>query len=194
MGPALYFPQLTVPSRSQTLVVRTSLSDPLSLMPAVREVLRDLDPDVPAYRPLSFERVVARSLWRQRMQGTTLGVFAALALVLAVVGIYGVISYTVAQRMRELGVRVALGASSRQVLGLVLGHGARLTLVGLVIGMAGALALTRLLTRLLYGVAPTDPLTFTLVPVLLAAVSIVACWIPARRATRVDPVVAMRTE
>jgi putative ABC transport system permease protein len=194
MKPALYFPQLASPSYTQTLVIRTTSRDPSALAPALRDILRDLDPDVPAYQVQTFEQVVSRSLWRQRLQGTTLGVFAALALVLAVVGIYGVISYTVAQRMRELGVRVALGASSRQVLGLVLGHGARLTMLGVLVGLVGALALTRVLARLLYGVAPTDLLTFTSVPLLLAAVAVVATWIPARRATKVDPVVAMRAE
>ena len=194
MGPALYRPQLAFPSRTQMLAIRTTVRDPNTLVPALRGILRDLDPDVPAYGVQSFEQVVSRSLWRQRLQGTTLGVFAALALVLAVVGIYGVISYIVAQRMRELGVRVALGASSRQVLALVLGHGARLTLVGVLVGMVGALALTRVLARLLYGVAPTDLLTFIAVPLLLAAVAVIATWIPARRATKVDPVIAMRAE
>jgi putative ABC transport system permease protein len=194
MKPALYLPQLARPSFTQTLVVRTSAPDPLSIVPAIRATLRGLDPDVPASLVQSFEQVVARSLWRQRLQGTTVGVFASLALVMAIVGIYGVISYTVAQRTRELGVRVALGASSRQVGALVLGHAARLTAAGVLLGLAGAFAATRTLARLLTGVAPTDPLTFISVPLLLAAVALLASWIPARRATRVDPVVAMRAD
>jgi putative ABC transport system permease protein len=121
-------------------------------------------------------------------------VFAVLALVLAAVGVYGVISYAVAQRTRELGVRLALGASRRQVLGLVLRQGARLAVVGVAIGLAGALALTRVVASLLYGVAALDPLTFAVVPIVLAAAAILATLAPARRATRVDPLIAMRAD
>jgi putative ABC transport system permease protein len=177
-----------------SLAIRTRLPDPHAVVPAVRGIMRELDPAVPAFRVQTFDEVVSRSLWRQRLQGKVLGVFAALALTLASVGLYGVIAYAVAQRTRELGVRVALGATRRQVLGLVLGHGVRLTLVGVALGAVGALALSRVMTSLLYGVKPTDPVTFLVVPLALAAVAVLASYAPARRATKVDPLVAMRAE
>ncbi|HEX6964159.1 MAG TPA: FtsX-like permease family protein, partial [Gemmatimonadaceae bacterium] len=194
MGPAIYLPQLASPSASQTLVLRTSLPDPMALAPAVREVLKELDPDVPAFQLQTLEQAVSRSLWRQRLQGQVLGTFATLALLLAAVGIYGVISYAVAQRTRELGVRMALGATRRQVLGLVLGQGLRLAAAGVAIGIVAALALSRVVASLLYGVSATDLATFAGVPVALALIAMLATLVPARRATRVDPVVAMRTE
>jgi putative ABC transport system permease protein len=194
MGPAIYLPQLANPSASQTLVVRTSLPDPMALAPAMRQVLQELDPDVPAFKVQTLEQAVSRSLWRQRLQGQVLGTFATLALLLAAVGIYGVISYAVAQRTRELGVRMALGATRGQVLGLVLGQGLRLAAVGVVIGIVAALALSRVVASLLYGVSATDLATFVGVPVALAVIAMLATLVPARRATRVDPVVAMRTE
>jgi putative ABC transport system permease protein len=194
MGPAIYFPQLATPSASQTLVLRTSLPDPMALAPAVREVLKELDPGVPAFKVQTLEQAVSRSLWRQRLQGQVLGTFATLALLLAAVGIYGVISYAVAQRTRELGVRMALGATRGQVLGLVLGQGLRLAAAGVAIGIVAALALSRVVASLLYGVSATDLATFVGVPVALALIALLATLVPARRATRVDPVVAMRTE
>jgi ABC-type antimicrobial peptide transport system permease subunit len=177
-----------------TVAIRTRFPDPYAVMPAVRAAMRELDAAIPAFRVQTFEEVVARSLWRQRLQGEVLGVFAVLALLLASVGLYGVIAYAVTQRTRELGVRVALGATRGQVLGLVLGHGVRLTLIGVAIGAVGALALSRLITSLLYGVTPTDPATFVAVPAVLSAVAVLASYAPARRAMRVDPLVAMRAE
>ena len=194
MRPAIYLPQLALPWSTQTLVLRTSLPDPFALEAGVRRVLRELDPDAPAYQVQSFEQVVWRSLWRQRMPGQVLGVFAIMAIGLAAVGIYGVISYAVAQRTRELGVRMALGASRAQVALLVLRQGARLAVFGVAIGLAGALLLTRLVHGLLYGVAATDPLTFVGVPIVLTGIALVASLVPARRATRVDPVVAMKAD
>jgi putative ABC transport system permease protein len=160
----------------------------------VRSAIRELDPAVPAVRVQTFDEAVSRSLWRQRLQGQVLGVFAALALLLAAVGLYGVIAYAVAQRTRELGVRMALGASQRQVLGLVLGQGVRLTLIGVAAGAAGALALSRVIASLLYGVKATDPASFLAVSAILAAVAVLASYAPARRAMQVDPLVAMRAE
>jgi ABC-type antimicrobial peptide transport system permease subunit len=194
MRPAIYLSQLARPTSMQTLVLRTSLADPFALESALRRVLRELDPDAPAYMVQTFEQVVSRSLWRQRMPGQVLGVFAVMAMVLAAVGIYGVISYAVAQRTRELGVRMALGASRGAVALLVLRQGVRLALLGVAIGLGGALLLTRLLERLLYDIPATDAFTFVIVPVVLTAVALVASLVPARRATRVDPVVAMKAE
>ena len=164
------------------------------LLPAATAVVRALDADLPLFQVQTLEEVVSRSLWRQRLQGRVLGTFAVLALLLAVTGIYGVISYAVAQRTRELGVRMALGASRRQVIGIVVGQGARLALLGVVLGLAGSLALTRLLSTLLYGIQATDALTFVVVPLLLGAVAVAACWLPASRASKIDPLVAMRAE
>ncbi len=192
--PSVYLPQLTQPSTQQTIVLRTKLDDPRTLEPVVRAALRDLNRDAPAYQVQSFEQVVSASLWRQRMQGQVLGVFAVMAMLLAAIGIYGVISYAVTQRTREMGVRMALGAKRSQVAMLVLGQGTRLALIGVVIGITGALLLRGTVAQLLYGIAPTDPLTFVAVPLSLAAVAVLASLLPAQRATRVDPVVAMRAD
>jgi predicted permease len=194
MGPAMYYSYSEVAAWSQTLTIRTTLPDPYSLVPSVRAVLRELDPQIAMYDVKTMSDAVSQSLWRQRLQGQVLGTFAVLALLLAVVGIYGVISYTVAQRTRELGVRVALGAQRGDVMGLVLKQGLRLALAGIVIGVVGALAMTQTLSSLLYGVQATDLLTYTVVPVLLGAVALMATYVPALRATRVDPLTAIRAE
>ena len=194
MDAAIFLPATIDPPLTMSLAIRTRLPDPHDIVPAVRSAIRELDPAVPAFRIQTFDEVVSRSLWRQRLQGEVLGVFAALALVLASVGLYGVIAYAVTQRTRELGVRMALGATRRHVLALVLGQGARLTLIGVALGTVGALALTRVVASLLYGIKPTDPLTFLAVPTVLAAVAVLASYAPARRAMRVDPLVAMRSE
>jgi ABC-type antimicrobial peptide transport system permease subunit len=138
--------------------------------------------------------IVKDSLTQSRFSMLLLGAFGALALILASIGIYGVISYSVGQRTREIGVRMALGAQRRNVLGLVLGQGARLAGLGIAIGLVAAIGVTRLMASLLFGVAPRDPLTFFAVPVLLMAIALLACYIPARRAMRVDPMVALRYE
>ncbi len=194
MDGAVFLPATVGMPLTMSLAIRTRLPDPHAIVPAVRHAMRELDPAVPAFRVQTFEEVVSRSFWRQRLQGKVLGVFATLALILASVGLYGVVAYAVAQRTRELGVRMALGATRRHVLGLVLGQGARLTLIGVAIGTIGALALSRVVASLLYGIGPTDPVSFLAVPAVLAAVAVLASYAPARRAMRVDPLVAMRAE
>jgi predicted permease len=144
------------------------------------------------YAPETMDHIIGRSLASRRFAMILLAVFAALALLLASIGIYGVISYIAGQRAHEIGIRMALGAQRSHVLKIVLGQGARLALLGLVIGLAAAAGLTRLMITILYGVSPTDPLTFSAVAIVLTLVALVACYIPARRAVRVDPLVALR--
>ena len=196
MGPAMYYAYNQYPQYTQTVVVRSgeTAGDPAALTPGIRAILRQLDPDVPAYQWQTLEEAVDRALWRQRLQGQVIGLFAALAMILATIGIYGVISYSVAQRTREVGVRVALGATASQVMGLVLRQGVALVVIGVGLGLLAALGASRLLTRFLYGVAATDLITFVGVPLVLAAVAIMASWLPARRAARIDPLVAMRVD
>jgi putative ABC transport system permease protein len=194
MDAALFLPSTIDPPLTQTLAIRTRLPDPHAIVPAVRAAIRELDPAVPAFRIQSFDEVVSRSLWRQRLQGEVLGVFAALALVLSAVGIFGVVNYSVTQRTHEIGIRMALGAQTRDVLGMVVKHGLALALAGVALGLLGAFALTRLMSSLLFEVTATAPVTFAGVALLLVLVSLVACYLPARRATKVDPMEALRYE
>jgi putative ABC transport system permease protein len=194
MGPGLYLPLTAYPPYTQTVTMRVKAGDPSALMPNVRRILRELDADMPPYRITTFEQAVARSLWRQRFQGLVVGVFAVLALLLAAVGIYGVISYAVAQRTREFGVRVALGAQVRDIVGLVVRHGALLAAWGIVLGILGGALLTRYLEGLLYDTQPRDPAVFSFVALGLGLVALVAVSMPAWRATTVDPLVAMRPD
>jgi putative ABC transport system permease protein len=178
---------------ARNVTVRASV-DPPSLSRAVREAIVAVDPMIPTGQTRSMDQVLSRSLALRSFMMTLLSLFAALALLLASVGIYGVSSYVVSQRTREIGVRMAIGARPRDVLRLVLTEGLKLVLVGVAIGIAAAVALTRLLATLLYGVTATDPFVLFWVTVILVAVSLAACYIPARRAMRVDPVVALRYE
>ncbi len=174
------------------VVVRTA-QPPASVIAAAREILRDIDPNLPPHFQ-TFAQVFASSLASRRFNLILVGAFAAAALLLAAAGIYGVMAYSVARRTRELGVRIALGATAGDVLRLVLGQGLGTTAIGVAIGVAGSLALTGMIRSLLFGVSAFDPLTLAAVTLLLAAVSLFACWIPARRATRVDPLEALRYE
>jgi len=191
--PTVYWPHPELVLSELTILVRTT-NDPLSLLSAVRNELQQLDPAQPMAGVATMDELLSGSLSRSRFTMLVLAVFAALALILASVGIYGVIAYSVTQRTQEFGVRMALGASRRDVLRLVLGQGTRLTLLGIGLGIVAALIVTRLMATLLYGISATDPLTFTSVALLLALVALAACYIPAQRATRVDPIVALRYE
>jgi len=191
--PTVYWPIPELVYSGMTILVRTS-GDPLSVVPAIHAELQQLDREQPMASIATMEQLLADSLSRARFTMLLLGIFAAVALLLAAVGIYGLIAYSVTQRTQELGIRIALGAQRRDVLRLVLGQGTRLTLLGLALGIAAALGITRLLASLLFGISATDPLTFAGVAALLAFVALLACFIPARRATRVDPIVALRYE
>jgi len=153
-----------------------------------------MDKDQPISNIHTLDELLENSVSQPRFNLSSLGIFAGVALALAAVGIYGAMSYLVAQRTHEIGLRMALGAQPRDVLKMVVGRGLRLVLIGLGAGLAGALALTRLLRNLLFGVSATDPLTFAIIAVLLLLVALSACWIPARRATKVDPMIALRSE
>lgn len=194
MGPALYMPYAQSPGRTQTLVIRTSLTDPYVLVPPVRAALHDVDPKLAFYEVKSMEDAVNESLWRQRVQSRVLGVFAALALLLAAVGLYGLVSYSVVQRTREIGLRVALGAQRSDVLAMVYAQGGRLVAAGLAIGLALGALLSRTLGALLYDIAPTDLASYALAGGVIAAIALGALYVPARRAVSVDPLRAMRAE
>jgi putative ABC transport system permease protein len=194
--PEAYFP-LTAALDRQSLyahiAVRTS-GAPMSILPALRGQLKDLDSSLAAFQPRTMEQVIAEATQDTGMMTYLLGSFAALALILAAVGLYSVLAYLVTQRTREIGIRMALGAQQADVLRLVMGHGSRLTVAGLVLGVASALALTRFLKTMLFGVDAKDPATFVGVMAILAAVAMAACFIPALRAVRVEPMVALRDE
>ena len=176
-----------------SLVVRTA-GDPNAITPEIRKVLSSMDPDAPLYEVRTLADYLALDLGRARFQAVLLGLFAGIALLLTAIGLYGVMAYTVAQRTQEIGIRVALGASRGGVLRMILARAVAITSLGLLIGIVGAFALTRLLSSLLYQVKPVDPLTFTAVSLLLAGTSTLASYFPARRAARVDPMVALRYE
>jgi predicted permease len=189
----VYNPVLDDIGETMSFVLRTS-GEPAHLISDVRAVMAELEPNQPIHNVMTMEQRLANTTTSRRLNTALLGSFAALALLLAVVGIYGVMSYAVTQRRREIGVRMALGAQKSDVLGLIIHGGLRLTLWGVAVGVAGAFALTRYLSSLLYSVKPTDPWTFLSVAVALIGVAVLACWVPARRAARIDPMVALRYE
>jgi putative ABC transport system permease protein len=193
--PELYEPYAQHPFASflVTFAIRTA-SDPLDVAMAVRQAVQRIDNDQPVIQLRTMQEVISESIWRQHISASVLGVFAAIALLLAAVGIYGVIAYSISRRTHEFGIRSALGATRREVLGLVLRQGLRLTLIGLVAGTILSLGLTRTLRSLLFGVTSTDLVTFAGVIVLLVITALLACYIPARRAANVDPIVALRYE
>ncbi len=192
-APHTYEPFAQAPNQFMTLIVRTR-SDPSAQVPAIRRKVLELDNELPLQRVITLDKVISNSIRQQRFTSVVLSVFAGVSLLLAAAGLYGVISYSVAQRTHELGIRMALGAKVTDVLRLVLKQGMTFVLLGEAIGLVGAFALTRLLSGLLFGVTPTDAATLIAVTVGLTVVALLACYIPARRATKVDPLVALKYE
>jgi putative ABC transport system permease protein len=195
-GSEIYLPHAQSPAVqfSYMTVVLRAHGDPLTLARAVEEAVRSIDKDVPVARLLTMEQVIGDRLWRGRLAMTLLMLFAGVAITLAGLGIYGAISYSVAQRTNEIGIRMALGAGRIDVLRMVMQQGLGVVGIGIFIGLFGSWMLTRALTGLLYGVTTTDPVTFLAVPILILCLSAVACSLPALRATRVDAVTALRYE
>jgi putative ABC transport system permease protein len=189
----LYLPHQQSPSQQMVLVVRTK-GDPEGQIASVRNEVWAVDKDQPVYNIRTMEQLLSKSVAQRRFNMLLLGIFAAVAMALAAIGLYGVMAYSVTQRTHEIGIRMALGAQAQDVLKMVVGQGMLLALIGVGIGLVAALALTRLISSLLYGVSATDPMTFVGVSLLLSLVALMACYIPARRATRVDPMVALRYE
>ncbi len=188
-----YFAFGQVPASGMTVVVKGA-SDPNQLIGALRQQVTAVDPDQPIYNIRSMQDIRAESIAPERLNLALLSIFAGIALVLALVGIYGVMSYAVTQRTHEIGIRMAIGAQPRDVFRMILGQGMTLALIGVGIGLAGAFALTRLMATMLFGVEPTDPLTFVSIAALLTGVALLACYLPGRRATKVDPTVSLRYE
>jgi putative ABC transport system permease protein len=180
-------------SLSPSITVRTA-GEPALLIASIRDILAHIDKDVPMARVMTMDDILSSSVAQPRLEAVLLAFFGGLALLLAGIGIYGVIAYSVSQRTSEIGIRMALGASRFSVLQMVLTQGLRLAAVGLGIGLVLALALTRLMARILFGISPTDPATFAAILAILAVIALAACYLPARRATRVDPMVALRYE
>jgi putative ABC transport system permease protein len=191
--PHIYLSDFQSPSYSSVVYARTA-ADPGKIGDAIRREVQSVDPDVPVFAVRSMEEVVARSMAERRFALEILGFFAFIALLLACIGIYGVMAYTFSQRTHEIGIRIALGAQRQHILRLALGEGMLLVAFGLAAGLFGALLLTQFLRSMLFAVKPTDPVTFIAIAALLAAVALLACYIPAHRATRVDPLVALREE
>jgi putative ABC transport system permease protein len=191
--PTVYFPNAQETQNIATLMIRTGV-DPMKLAPVAEQIIHAYDKDQPIAAIQPLDMLLSKAVARPRFQSVLLSSFAGLALLLAAIGIFGVMSYSVAQRTHEIGIRVALGAGSDQVLRLVVGQGLLLALIGTAGGLAGAFALTRYLRTLLFNVSPTDWLTFTAVPLVLCAVALAASYFPARRAMRVDPMQALRYE
>src|SRR6185369_5314657 len=194
VNPEMYVSYIQNPERRMNLVLRTEARDASQITPAARAQVKAFDPNQIIWRAQTLEQLLGTSVAPRKFNMLLLGIFAGVALLLAAVGLYGVMSYSVSWRTQEIGIRMALGANRADVLKLVVRQGMMMTVIGLVLGLAGAFALSRVLTGMLYGVSATDPLTFTGVSIVLLVVALLACLIPARRATHVDPIIALRTE
>ncbi|MEK6320489.1 MAG: FtsX-like permease family protein [Acidobacteriota bacterium] len=189
----VYYPFEQSLARSMFLVIRTT-PDPAQITTAITKQIQALDPDMPVYDVNTMDRRLYESLARRRFSMFLLGAFAVIASILAAVGIYGVMAYSVNERTHEIGIRLALGAQPGNVQQLVIRQALILTVVGIAIGLAGAVALTRVMSSLLYGVTATDAFTFVVTPILLGSIALLASYVPARRAAKVDPMVALRCE
>jgi len=189
----MYLPYLQNPSSLMNFLVR-STGDPLRLAQSVRAQVLAVDGDQPVYNIKTMEDVLGEAVAEPWVVTSLLSTFASIALVLAAIGVYGVIAYSVVQRKHEIGVRMALGARKRHVLKLIVGHGLKLILIGVVIGLVAAFAATRVISNQLYGVTATDPTIFAFVSLLLVAVAVLASYLPARRALEIDPIIALRNE
>jgi len=196
-----YIPLMQIPDRfmsraadSTGVLVRSEGAPPLALLEPIRKKVEQMNSQEVVFEPHAYDELISRSLANKWFSMVLLGVFAALALALSSIGIYGVLSYVVGQRTHEIGIRIALGAQRNDVLKLVLGAGTKTALIGVAIGLAAALGLTRLMASVLYGVSATDPVTFVAVAIVLTGVALAACYIPARRAMHVDPIIALRYE
>ncbi|MBO0724492.1 MAG: ABC transporter permease, partial [Blastocatellia bacterium] len=191
--PELYVPAWHLPAPNMFLIVRGK-APAESLISSIRRAAQSIDPEQPIRRAQLLETAIARTVAPQRLLASLLSLFAGLALALAMIGIYGVMSYNVAQRTQEIGIRMALGAQGSDVLKLITRQGMKLVFIGIALGLLASFALTRLMKSLLFGVNATDPLTFGIVMLMLALVALLACYIPGRRATKVDPLIALRCE
>jgi putative ABC transport system permease protein len=192
--PVLVIPLLQNPRPSLRVAARAVSGDPMQLLPSIRSEVLALDKDVPLSVARTLDRVVSESVGERRFQMTLLSLFALVALALATLGIYGVMAYSVTQRSREIGIRMALGADATLVRRMVVGGGLRLALAGVALGVLGALLATRVLASFVYQVSPTDPLTLVATAAVLVGSAVLASWLPARRATRVDPAISLRAE
>jgi putative ABC transport system permease protein len=194
ISPEIYLSASQIPMDSMWIVARTSVSNPGSITSAVRRELAAVDRNIPLVRVRIFDEYLSRALARPRFNAMLLSIFAGTALLLTAIGIYGVMAYSVSQRTNEIGIRIALGAGKNSIFRLVVGQAMTIVAISLVAGVIGALAATRLLNSLLFGIGASDPVTFIVIMLLVTAVAFLAAWLPARRAMRVDPIVALRAE